>query len=42
MYVNTGDMISAASTAMVFNNKIYISQVFDPFIVVCDVPVYVY
>lgn len=42
MYVNTGETISAASTAMVFNNKMYISQVFDPFIVVCDVPVYVY
>ncbi|MDO9265338.1 MAG: hypothetical protein Q7U02_15315 [Desulfosalsimonadaceae bacterium] len=42
MYVNNGEMISAASTAMVFNNKIYISQVFDPYIVVCDVPVYVY
>jgi len=42
MYVNTGEIISAASTAMVFKNKLYISQVFDPFIVVCDVPVYVY
>ena len=42
LYVNAGETISAASTAMVFNNKIYISQVFDPFIVVCDVPVYVY
>jgi len=42
MYVNTGETISSASTGMVFNNKLYISQVFDPFIVVCDVPVYVY
>jgi len=42
MYVNKGETISAASTAMVFKNKLYISQVFDPFIVVCDVPVYVY
>jgi len=40
VFVDTGKMISAASTAMVFNDKLYISQVFDPYIVVCDVPVF--
>ncbi|HMA84832.1 MAG TPA: hypothetical protein VKN73_03940 [Desulfosalsimonadaceae bacterium] len=38
IYVNSGEFISAASTAMVYKDKIYISQVFDPFMVVCDAP----
>lgn len=40
VYVNDGHMISAASTAMIYRKKLYISQVFDPYIVVCDVPVF--
>ncbi|MBC2714360.1 MAG: hypothetical protein HF978_03540 [Desulfobacteraceae bacterium] len=40
VFVDNGQMISAASTAMIFNNKLYISQVFDPYLVVCDVPVF--
>jgi arylesterase/paraoxonase len=42
LYVDKGGMISAASTAMIYNDKLYISQVFDPYIVVCDVPKYIY
>lgn len=42
VYVNKGEMISAASTAMIYDDKLYISQVFDPYIVVCDVPTYIY
>ena len=38
IYVNSGEFISAASTACIYNDKIYISQVFDPFLVVCDAP----
>ena len=38
IYVNSGEFISAASTAMVYKDKIYISQVFDPFMVACDAP----
>jgi len=38
IYVNAGEFISAASTAMVYNDKIYISQVFDAFMVACDAP----
>jgi arylesterase/paraoxonase len=40
VFVDNGQMISAASTAMVYENKLYISQVFDPYIVVCGVPVF--
>ena len=40
IFVDTGEMISAASTAMIFKDKLYISQVFDPYIVVCNVPVF--
>ncbi len=40
VFVDTGEMISAASTAMVYRDKLYISQVFDPYLVVCDVPVF--
>lgn len=40
VFVDSGQMISAASTAMVYNDKLYISQVFDPYIVICDVPVF--
>ncbi len=38
IFVDTGEFISAASTALIQDGKIYISQVFDPFLVVCDVP----
>ena len=41
VFVDTGEMISAASTAMVFKDKLYISQVFDPYIVVCHVPAFI-
>jgi len=40
VFVDTGEMISAASTAMVFKDKLYISQIFDPYIVVCNVPAF--
>lgn len=40
VYVDSGRTISAASTAMIFRNKLYISQVFDPYIVICKVPVF--
>ena len=38
VFTDDGRLISAASTAMVYGNKLYISQVFDPFILVCDAP----
>ena len=38
IYVNSGEFISAASTALVYKDKIYISQVFDPFMVACEAP----
>ncbi len=34
VYQNNGEMISAASTVLQFNNRLYISQVFDPFVLV--------
>jgi len=40
VFVNDGKMISAASTAMAYQEKIYISQVFEPYIVVCDLPAF--
>lgn len=40
VYVDRGKMISAASTAMIFRNKLYISQVFDPYIVICNAPAF--
>jgi len=42
LYTDSGKMISAASTAMIYNRKLYISQVFDPYVVVCDVPAVIY
>ncbi len=38
VFVDTGEVISAASTAMVYGERLYISQVFDPYIVICQVP----
>ena len=38
IYADTGEFISAASTALIHDGKIYISQVFDPFLVVCKTP----
>jgi len=38
IYADDGRVISAASTALVVGKKLYISQVFDPFILACDVP----
>ncbi len=35
IYQNDGIEISAASTALVFQNRIYISQVFEPFLLSC-------
>ena len=32
IYANKGDQISAASTAILFDENLYISQVFNPFI----------
>jgi len=40
VYANDGQMISAASTAMVYENKLYISQVFDDHIAICNIPQY--
>ena len=40
VFVDDGQMISAASTAMIYNNKLYIAQVLDPYIVVCNVPAF--
>jgi len=40
IFVDNGQLISAASTAMVFEDKLYVSQVFDPYLVVCDLPVF--
>jgi arylesterase / paraoxonase len=42
VFVNSGELISAASTAMVYNDKLYISEVFDPYIVICSVPKYLF
>ncbi len=36
IYVNDGNQISAASTAFIYKDKLYISQVFGSKIVVCD------
>lgn len=33
-FQNNGDLISAASTVLKFENKLYIAQVFDPFVLV--------
>lgn len=35
-FQNNGDLISAASTALFINNRLYISQVFDPFVLVVE------
>jgi len=40
VFVDEGEMISAASTAMIYGDKLYISQVFDPYLVVCGIPIY--
>lgn len=37
IYANDGSSISAASTALYYKGKLYISQVFEPFILKCDV-----
>jgi arylesterase / paraoxonase len=42
VFVNNGDLISAASTAMIYNDKLYISEVFDPYIVICSVPKFLF
>ena len=36
IYSDSGEHISAASTAIVINNKLYISQVFEPYILHCN------
>lgn len=36
IYSNDGSGISAGSTALYFNKKLYISQVFEPFLLKCD------
>lgn len=36
LYVDDGSQISAASTAFIWNGKLYVSQVFNPGIVICD------
>lgn len=40
VFVDDGQIISAASTAMIYKNKLFISQVFDPYLVVCSVPAF--
>ncbi|MCU0598723.1 MAG: SMP-30/gluconolactonase/LRE family protein [Desulfobacterales bacterium] len=42
VFVDNGELISAASTAMVYQDKLYISQVFDPYIVICSVPKFLF
>jgi hypothetical protein len=36
IYANKGSEISASSTGFIFKNKLYISQVFEPFLLRCD------
>jgi hypothetical protein len=36
IYSNDGSSISAASTALYYRGKLYISQVFEPFVLKCD------
>lgn len=36
VYFNDGNVISAASTGLIFRNKLYIAQVFDPYILEVD------
>jgi arylesterase / paraoxonase len=36
IYANDGEEISAASTGITFKNKLFISQVFEPFILACS------
>ncbi len=36
VYSNDGTQISAGSTALYYNKKLYISQVFEPFLLECD------
>lgn len=36
VYANDGSEISAGSTALFYNGKLYMSQIFDPFILKCD------
>lgn len=38
LYCNKGDEISAASTALIYKNKLYISQIFEDFILKVDLP----
>ena len=37
IYSDDGSDISGGSTALYFNNKLYISQVFEPFLLKCDI-----
>ncbi len=36
IFQNNGDLISAASTALHINNRLYISQIFNPYVLVVD------
>ena len=36
IFQNNGELISAASTALYINNRVYIAQVFDPFVLVVE------
>ncbi len=38
VYSNDGSDISGGSTALYYNGSLYISQIFDPFILKCDAP----
>ena len=38
VFQNNGDLISAGSTTLFHNGRLYISQVFDPFVLVVEVP----
>ena len=42
VFMDNGGLISAASTALVYNNRLYISDVFDPYMVVCKVPKFLF
>ncbi len=38
LYADDGEQYSAASTALIHDNRLYASQVFNSFLLVCDIP----
>ena len=35
-FQNNGDLISAASTALYINNRLYLSQIFEPYVLMVE------